>query len=65
MHCDVPVDFLILGVSSIIRGSNRKQHDVTPRGLLEGQGNRDASSLTSKVGLHTKDCGTARRKRHR
>lgn len=55
--CDIPVELFILGVSSIIRGPYREQHDVTSRGLLEGQGDRDASALTSQVRLHTKDYG--------
>ncbi len=55
--CDVPVDLFILGVSAIIGGSHREQHDVTSGGLLEGQGDGDASTLASQVRLHTKDYG--------
>lgn len=58
-----PVKLFILGVSSIIRGSDREKHDVTSCGLLEGQGDGDASTLTGQVRLHTKHCGGAKRRR--
>lgn len=59
----IPVELFILGVSSIIRGTYREQHDVTPCGLLEGQGDGDASTLTGQVRLHAKNCAAARRRR--
>lgn len=49
-----PVDLLVLGVRSIVGRSQRQQHDVPARSLLEGQGHWDASSFTGQVRLHTK-----------
>lgn len=56
MHDVAPVELFILGVGSIIGGSNRKQHDVASCGLLEGQSDGDASTFTGQVRFHTEDC---------
>lgn len=48
----IPVYLFVLWVSSVIRGSDWEQHDVTPRGFLERQGDGDATSLSSQVRLH-------------
>lgn len=53
-----PVQLFILGVCSVIRGAYWEQHDITSRGFLECQGDWDASTLSSQVGLHTKNCNT-------
>lgn len=63
--CDLPVELLVLGVSSIIGRSHGEQHDVTSCGLLEGQGDGDAPTLTGQVGLHAENCSTATRTRVR
>lgn len=58
---NTPVNLFILGVSSIIGGSDREEHDITSCGLLEGQGDGDASTLTGQVRLHAKNYGRVRR----
>lgn len=55
---NIPVDLFILGVRSVVRGSQRKQHDVASCGLLEGQGDWNAATLTCQIRFHTKNCGT-------
>lgn len=53
-----PVDLFILGMSSIVRWSHRKQHDIASCGLLEGQSDWNAATLTCQIRFHTKNCGT-------
>lgn len=55
---NTPVELFILGVRSIVRRSHRKQHDVASCGLLEGQGDWNAATLTCQIRFHTKNCGT-------
>lgn len=58
MFDNPPVELFILGVCPIIRGTYWEQHDIASSGFLECQGDRDASTLSSQVGLNTKNCST-------
>lgn len=50
------VDLLILTVSPVITSPNGQQHDILPRGLLEGQGHWDAAPFSCHVWLRPVHC---------